>query len=232
MNNIKHFSFDLWSTLIKSNTNFKKERTLHFYKHFNSLNKSVEETKTVFRTVDLMCNATNERTGKNIDAEEMYLMVIYLLNDSFAPFGTLDLEVLYQDMEQLILQYRPVLFNTQTIDSLKRIKDNPNHTLNILSNTAFIKGVTLRKILIGLELTPYFDFEIYSDEVGLSKPNAEIYEVLLAQIRNIRKDNNISLDQIIHIGDNPIADIQGAESFGMKAFQINSNNKTINNLFD
>jgi putative hydrolase of the HAD superfamily len=72
----QHYSFDLWLTLIKSNPYFKIERTKIFHRDFNPAGKSIDDVARAFRQVDLMCNAVNERTGKNIDADEMYLMVI------------------------------------------------------------------------------------------------------------------------------------------------------------
>ena len=59
----KHYSFDLWLTLIKSNPRFKQERTSYFYEKFNTKNKSIEEVALIFRQVDLMVNAINEKTG-------------------------------------------------------------------------------------------------------------------------------------------------------------------------
>jgi putative hydrolase of the HAD superfamily len=232
MNHIKHFSFDLWFTLIKSNPAFKKERALYFHRTFNSINKSIEEVELVFRNVDLMCNAINEQTGKNISSEEMYLMVIYQLNNSPAPFGGIDIGSLYKEMEALIFKYNPTVFNPQTISCLERIKQNPDTTLNILSNTAFIKGSTLRTVIEYLQLSKYFDFQIYSDETGTSKPNAAIFNILFDNIYSVRKSKDISLSEILHVGDNPIADIAGAESVGISAFQINSNDKLITNLFN
>lgn len=232
MKNIKHFSFDLWFTLIRSNPAFKKERALFFYNHFNSLHKTIDEVELVFRNVDLMCNAINEKTSKNIDAEEMYFMVIYQLNNSLKPFESIDYHSLYREMEQLLFKHTPTIFNSQTHTYLDKIKQNNDHTLNILSNTAFVKGSTLRLILDFLELSRYFDFQIYSDEVGVSKPGAEIFNILLENIYAAREKKQISLSEIMHIGDNPIADILGAKTIGINAFQVNSNGKTIANLFN
>jgi putative hydrolase of the HAD superfamily len=226
----KHFSFDLWYTLIKSNPTFKKERALYFHKKFNSKQKSLEEVEVVFRKVDLMCNAINEKTGKNIDSEEMYLMVIYELNDSYLELQDIDLVFLYKEMEQLFFTYSPVLFNAETHNTLSALKQRNEITLSLLSNTAFIKGCSLQKIVDNLNLTPYFNFQIYSDEVGVSKPNKAIYQIMLDNIYTLRKSNTIQLTEIVHVGDNPIADIQGAQDFGINAFQINTNDKLITHI--
>ncbi len=232
MYNIKHFSFDLWFTLIKSNPDFKKERSLYFYKNFNDHKKTISEVETIFRNVDLICNAINEKTGRNIDAEEMYLMVIYQLNNSLELKKGIDLNLLYKDMEALIFKFGPTIFTPQTYDCLDKIKHKSNTTINILSNTAFIKGSTLRTIMDNLSLSQYFDFQIYSDEVGVSKPCTRMYQILLENIYKVRKSEDIALHEIMHIGDNPIADIQGATAAGMRAFQINTNGQFITNLLN
>lgn len=210
---------------------FKKERSKYFFKNFNSLNKSIEEVEIVFRNIDLKCNSINEITGKNIDSEEMYLMVIFYLNKSIKPFENIDLTSLYLEMEKLFFEYSPMLFNNETKNCLDKIKQNTKNTLNILSNTGFIKGKTLKKVLDNLEISQYFNFEIYSDEIGFSKPNLKIYNNLIFEVNKLR-NNSISMNEIIHIGDNYNADILGAQKAGIKTFQINSNNNSIIDLIN
>jgi len=230
MKHPKHFSFDLWFTLIKSNPQFKKERALYFFRHFNAQRKSLAEVESVFRSVDLMCNAINERTGKNISSEEMYLMVVYQLNGTLTPFAATDFNGLYEEMERLFFNYAPSLFSAQTPEVLSRLKQLPGTTMNILSNTAFIKGAALKKVISGLGLSEYFDFQIYSDEAGASKPSSEIFRVLLNQVYRLRSEDGIALNEIMHVGDNPVADIEGARAAGIHAFQINTNDNLISNL--
>jgi putative hydrolase of the HAD superfamily len=131
MQNIKHYSFDLWLTLIKSNPIFKQERAKYFHKNFNSLNKTLEEVETIFRNIDLKCNEVNEITGKNIDADELYLMVIFYLNNSIKPFNNIDVNELYLEMEKLIFEFSPVLFSYETANCLDKIKQKDKTTLNI-----------------------------------------------------------------------------------------------------
>ncbi len=228
---IKHFSFDLWLTLIKSNPFFKEQRAYYFYKNFNRKDRSVEEIKFIFQNVDMLCNAMNEKTGKSISAEEMYLMAVYQVNESTEIIKDLDLGSLYSDMERLVLQYMPAIFSDETLETLDRIKNRPGITLNILSNTAFIKGSTLKKVNSHLDISQYFDFEIYSDEVGISKPNIEIYDQLIEQVYRLRRDA-IELGEIIHVGDSYNADISGAQKAGIHSFQINTNHQSIIHLLN
>jgi putative hydrolase of the HAD superfamily len=226
MPDFKHYSFDLWLTLIKSNPLFKKHRSRFFHEHFNYQGKTLEEVEQIFRTVDIMCNTINERTGKNIDANEMYLMVISLMNDNQVNLHDIDINGLYQQMENLLLGHLPLIYCNRTAGVLSNLK-HQGATINILSNTGFIKGVTLRKVLLELDIYPYFDFQIYSDEAGMSKPNPALFQLMIHQAMALKP---LELHNIVHIGDNFKADIEGAQVAGITGVLINSNNESIVNL--
>lgn len=225
----KHYSFDLWLTLIKSNPAFKLERTRYFHQHLNSRRKSLDEVGLVFRQVDLMVNAINEKTGKNVDADEMYLMVISIINDYDFNFHDLDLEALYQQMEVLLLHHMPLIYGNRCLDVLSAIKGHGETSTNILSNTGFIKGHTLRKVINHLGIDEFIDFQLYSDEVRMSKPNSGFFQLMIDTIDRERHPD-LALHDIIHVGDNPLADIRGAQQMGINSMLIHSNNLSISNL--
>lgn len=218
----QHYSFDLWLTLIKSNPAFKQERANYFHRHFNYKSKPLDEVIRIFRQVDLMCNLINEKTGKNIDADEMYLMVLSTMNDGEGSVWDIDIEQLYADMEDLLFNNLPVIYSSDTISVLGHIKQNKQSTTGILSNTGFIKGVTLRKVLYQIGIDDYIDFQLYSDETGMSKPNPKFFNLMLEQLKAYHNDINPA--HVIHIGDNPIADIAGANAVGIRSLLVNSNN--------
>jgi putative hydrolase of the HAD superfamily len=220
-------------TLIKSNPAFKLERTKFFYNHFNTRNKSLEEVGFIFRQIDVMCNSINEKTGGNIDAEEMYLMVISAVNDYHYSLQDVNLPELYSEMEQLVFKYLPVAYSEETAKVLQQLKQKSgNSSFSLLSNTAFIKGSTLRTVLERIELDHYFDFQLYSDETGISKPNQQLFKMMVDAIMERRYPDKIKLEEIVHIGDNPKADIWGAETAGISSILINSNNLTISSLLN
>ncbi|MNS29755.1 dUMP phosphatase [compost metagenome] len=212
----KHYSFDLWLTLIKSHPEFKHKRSVYFQQQFNPLNKSLEEVQHIFRRVDLMCNAINEKTGGNIRAEEMYLMVLHDLYEGNT-FFDVDMDALYQTVEEMIMHNLPQLYATDTIEALQLLKSRGSK-INLLSNTGFIKGVTLRKILAAIGMDGIFDFELYSDETGCSKPNPQMFEQVFTQAQIYH--DKIDKPEILHIGDNVLADIQGAKTFGFNTFHV------------
>ncbi len=87
----------------------------------------------------------------------------------------------------------------------------------------------------GLGLAGFFDFQLYSDEEGLSKPNKQLFGLMLGKIAAVRQDSGkkaIGLKEIIHIGDNEKADIGGANAIGISSLLINSNGKGIKCLLE
>ncbi|TFF36337.1 HAD family hydrolase [Mucilaginibacter psychrotolerans] len=226
----QHYSFDLWLTLIKSNPDFKIERARYFHQHHNALHKSVEEIAGTFRRVDLMVNAINEKTGKNIDADEMYLMVIDSIHDGQLNLDKVDTLHLHAMMEELLFRYPPLLYSDVTFDTLILLKQNSGGTFSLLSNTGYITGKTLRKVLELYKLNDFFDFQLYSDEAGMSKPNKGFFNVMLNNIDIANPGKSIPLADIIHVGDNPKNDIAPTVEVGINSLLINSNKDTILNL--
>lgn len=228
----RHYSFDLWLTLIRSNPAFKKERANYFRTRFNPAGKPADEVEHIFRQVDLMTNIVNEKTGLHTDAGAMYLMVMYQLGNSAESMREVDMAELFSEMETLFFSYPPVIYNPETLTCLDRLSNNSDITLNILSNTGFVNGDTLRKLLVQLGIADYFSFQLYSNETGLSKPNPGLFQILCENIKAYRPDNPVLPGEIVHIGDNPVADVAGAEAAGLQAFLVNSNNRLITRILD
>lgn len=206
-----HFSFDLWLTLIKSHPEFKTKRVELFTSFFN-VDKPVDEVAKTVKYYDDLCNTINEVTGGNIDTFEIYLMILGSLDVDIKQIGKETLEEFYLKSEELFLEYKPVIIFENIKEFFDQIK-NQGKTVNILSNTGFIKGKTMRKFLIQEELDQYIDFHIYSDEINISKPNPLIFQ----EVKNNLKDQELPMHRVLHIGDNPLADYKGAMDFGFSA---------------
>lgn len=226
----KHYSFDLWLTLIKSNPEFKKQRALLFYNQYNPNHKTIDEVIQIFRQVDVMCNTINEKTGKNIDTDEMYLMVIIALNNYNPNIAVVNTNHLYNQVEKILFNYLPTIYCNNTFNALAQLQQITGAPFNLLSNTAFIKGKSLKIILNQLNIAQFFSFQIYSNEVGISKPNPKIFKLMYLQAKQLQPQTNLLPSQCIHIGDNVNADILGAKQIGLHTLQINTNNLTILNL--
>jgi putative hydrolase of the HAD superfamily len=62
-----------------------------------------------------------------------------------------------------------------------------------------------------------FDFSWSAAQAGQQKPHPDVFEKLLQQ-------QGLRPDEMIHIGDDPVSDIQGAQQLNIRAIWLNRNN--------
>ena len=60
----------------------------------------------------------------------------------------------------------------------------------------------------------YFDFNISASNVNAGKPEPEIFEEAL-------KQTGFRAEEICHVGDHPVNDVEGSNNFGMKSIWFN-----------
>jgi putative hydrolase of the HAD superfamily len=217
---VKHLSFDLWLTLIRSEPTFKKRRASFFKEHFDLKDRTADDIDAVFRFQDHAFNRLSEITGRSWRAEEMYGLVLHQLGVDLDPLSINDLTAIKNECNQLFYQYPPQFYASNTKEILIKLMNSRQYTLNISSNTGFIEGVVLRDILADLDILSCFEFCVFSDEIGYSKPSPLFFDHVFNQIQPIYK-GNIDKSAILHIGDNFESDIRGGQNFGFKTLQIN-----------
>jgi putative hydrolase of the HAD superfamily len=80
-------------------------------------------------------------------------------------------------------------------------------------------GLVLRKILDGYGLLTPFKLLTFSDECGVRKPAPEIFHLTLRQV-------GVAPEEAVHVGDDLVLDVQGAQEAGMRAIQVTSAPRT------
>ena len=65
-----------------------------------------------------------------------------------------------------------------------------------------------------LEIGKYFDVHLSSEEVGVKKPDRMMFNQVSCSLE-------IPHQRILHVGDNPVDDVQGAVDAGLKSIWIN-----------
>jgi putative hydrolase of the HAD superfamily len=123
-------------------------------------------------------------------------------------------------MTALIEAYaRPILVVPPAVDdtalaALEALKGG-GYTLALVSNIMRTPGAALRRLLEQFRLLGYFQHTTFSDEVRIRKPAPEIFHLTL---RAVAGDPETS----VHVGDDPILDVQGARAAGMRVIQVTS----------
>lgn len=215
---IKHISFDFWLTLVQSNPAFKYKRAQLLAQFFH-----VQQTdEMVFQTMKQwakLFNQINEQVGRNLDPFESFLIILSQLGVQTELISNDQMEAFYQKMEDLFLSIPPSLIEEPTPHYLEALK-NDGYTISLLSNTGFIRGRTLQKVMVQLDIAPYFDFCLFSDELRHSKPSAEVFHSLHQKVNEFRV---CAKEEILHLGDNEKADVAGAIRSGLQGHLIRTN---------
>ncbi len=214
---IKHISFDLWLTLIKSNPLFKIKRAEYIASSFNPLGLSEDTVSSIIRKCDKASDRLNEYTGQKISAELMYRSILKRMGHS--NLINSDFKEMISYITELFHQYPPTPLNVQVINMLQQLK-REGYSLNISSNTGFIEGNVLVECRNLSSIFDLFEFYLFSDEINASKPSALFFGEVL-------KHTNLKKNEILHIGDNKKADFEGATSFGFHALLIENKNYSI-----
>lgn len=223
MNKIRHISFDLWLTLLKSNPKFKEAKAALLHDLYNPDCFSVEVISGIMRKVDVQSTRMAEITGRNVNPLDMICRILLDMNYEYRKKITLKvLTDIHQSIQELYLQNLPSPYSEDTIPCLDKLF-NKVEVLTVGSNTGFVVSSTVREGLKRLDMFHYFDDEVFSDECGYAKPNPLFF------LEIITKDD-ILLPEMLHVGDNLIADGEGAKLAGLNGMIINSNNLTIKDV--
>lgn len=97
-------------------------------------------------------------------------------------------------------------------ETLTRLREK-GYRLGLISNTHWPLLADWRK-----ELERYFDVITLSYEHGYVKPHPSIFQVTLTKL-------HVMPNRCLHVGDDPIADIQGARQVGMKTVFVKRRNE-------
>lgn len=85
-----------------------------------------------------------------------------------------------------------------------------DYKLAIISNTGRTPGWVVRCVLTDFNLKQYFDVLVFSNEIGVAKPNPYIFQITSRILRE-------QPENILHIGDHLHTDVAGALGAGFKA---------------
>lgn len=73
----------------------------------------------------------------------------------------------------------------------------------------------MRKFLANESVTEYFDLMIFSEEIGIRKPDRRIFHLAARRL-------GVQPSEIVHVGDNLKTDVWGAKTAGLKAIYFSS----------
>ncbi|MGG4341711.1 HAD family hydrolase [Paenibacillus lautus] len=161
--------------------------------------------------------------GHLSNTEEIIDRIIELDQDGYKDKNELFIELL----EELTWNEKPMLnelldYYSKHYVSNACLMEGAIEVIERVRNSYKIGLITNGKTLIQygkmdkLGIRGYFDFILVSEEVGVKKPNARIFEMALERL-------NLPADQCVYVGDHPVKDIEGAGKAGLNTIWIQVN---------
>ena len=141
--------------------------------------------------------------------------VRWMLEELFITLPPADFKALadYFDRSLLDADPGPTLIDGAA-ETVRRLAER--YRVGVISDSGLSIGVTLREFLKRDGLLDCFTWTTFSDEVGVSKPHARIFQITLDRL-------GAQPYEAIHIGDLTHSDIAGAKAIGMVAVRLTAN---------
>ena len=210
---IKAVSIDFWETLfdfVDSET-MEKVRSRRIERFSKLLGVSSEDIEDAYESAILELHQWREKTGFEFTIEQLMRRFLKKLNID----GHVD--ECCRIFIDTIMEHFPGP-TEHAVETIKTLKDM-GIKLAITSNT--IHGEAERRLLERHGLYHMFDALIFSCEIGVRKPRRDIF---------LRTSHllGVSLFSIVHIGDDPVADIVGALRSGLWAIHYSRKREASN----
>jgi FMN phosphatase YigB (HAD superfamily) len=199
---IRLLSLDVWGTLLRGNPLFKARREALVAEAFGT---ATTPTADAMATADGDLDADTMRTGNHYGCAERLERAAGVLG--VPPLPDAALAAVEAGLTDALSTDPPTLTEPDLPDTLGRLR-SAGLGLAVTSNTGFLTGVQMRPVLANLGLR--VDHYVFSDEVGRSKPAPEIFNHLAGTA-------GYAPSQILHVGDNAVADVRGALVAGLQA---------------
>lgn len=224
---IKVISLDFWGTVAVFNPEYAKARTAYLAELFNL---PEDEAHARYQLIKRTCDAEAEKKGAAITPLRA---VKQMLEGSRVQKTALQV---LEDIEGLVRAHPPIMNDDikGTIFDLQRYK---GYVVGVSSNTNFIRGALVHDLH-----DVDWDFEVYSDELGVSKPDPDFFGVVIREGRRAFEqrypdwrgtsypDGRLSVHDMLHIGDNSVCDQRGARAAGMMGWLTKSPQETLGYL--
>lgn len=213
---ITHVSFDIWNTLIKPNPEFALART-----KFIALALNLEEAyvRQAYTHVKRVVDGLAEREGKAYSTEEVYKILFAALGVTVSQRHAREIR---QTVDETFNQFPPTVGNG--VYELLRWLEQRRITTSIASNSNYISGSVMLPWIEGA-LNHVFNFALFSDLVMTAKPAPEFFEELYDCVNADRYPTTCHFPvqdpkEILHVGDNEVCDVFGAQRAGMKSLLV------------
>jgi putative hydrolase of the HAD superfamily len=206
---VKVISLDFWETLGKSNKDFQLPRTqllARYFQYKGDLDDLHKVIKSTNKEIDTLSDIDCVQRGFVFRVNAIYQRI---MNDEHATLSVEALRALEEELSVLVAMYPPLLIEEDLTQTIRELRAR-GYKIALISNTGFIDG---RHMLVAFEkvgIRDLLDYIIFSNEIDICKPHKRIFAELISQA-------HVQPYEVLHIGDNWIADVEGSTAAEMQA---------------
>ncbi|WP_234710688.1 HAD family hydrolase [Sinorhizobium arboris] len=193
---ISHISFDVWNTLVLPNPRHALTRTKFLAACFHTEEATV---RNAYAEVKRWVNQHAIETGYAPSLFENIRLLMMHCNVHKDP------SLIAKAFENIFENCKPIVLDT-TVRLIQALVED-GYALSLGSNSSFISGRLVHDFLES-SFGSVFRFGIYSDLLGYAKPKKAFFKKII-------KSCDVAANNILHVGDHAICDLQGAQSAGM-----------------
>ena len=213
---IKAVTFDLWETLLFERDGNNAKRTFarcrNLVEALNrfGVNVSVEQ-------LDLALKETISSLLKvwDMNKDVSHLGQIWLITKcAFGGSATVKEEWIDELSSAYVSPFFevPPYLNPDAREVLQWLR-NRNMLIGIICNTGLTPGFGIKRFLEEEGIAEYFDAMVFSDEVGVRKPDPRIFHLVTKRLK-------VKPFEVVHVGDNLKSDVWGAKNAGFKTVHL------------
>jgi putative hydrolase of the HAD superfamily len=204
MNEIKAIGFDLFNTLITLEPHTLKEALGRLVHSLNQSGFILEEEPFKKSHRDAAVRHLEECKPDGRETHNRFWISSALESHGY------DVKPDDSRIAEAVEAYFTAFYDySRLIPGTQEMLDRVRATYRLGMLTNFTHGPAARKIIGQLGLTPLFDAIIISGEIGFRKPNPLVFQELCGHL-------GVLETQIMHVGDDPEADILGALNAGIQ----------------
>jgi FMN phosphatase YigB (HAD superfamily) len=213
---VKAVTFDLWETLLfERDSSDLRRRAIRRRRLTQVLSRlglgiSVEDVEAALKetTSSLMRIWDN-----NEDVPHLDMIRIFFKHASKGKPSLKDewLDELSKAYVSPLFEVPPYL-NPDACEALEWLL-NQKKQIGIICNTGMTPGTELRRFLSQAKVAKYFRVMVFSNEVGIRKPDRKIFTLTARALKARPRE-------IVHVGDNLKTDVWGAKNAGFRAIHL------------
>jgi putative hydrolase of the HAD superfamily len=200
---LKAVSFDLWLTLLKSNPEARRGRVAAIAAAFGT--QPSEALNTLSHEVSSELDRASSETGTDYGCGDRLDRIADRLRKPRLDGDARRAAI--AAVQLALLAAPPRLIEADVAQTLATLRTG--YRLMCISNTGYASGATMRQNLEKIGVAQHFDAMVFSDEVGVAKPDPKIFEVAAARL-------GLQPSEILHIGDSQVSDIGGGKAAGYR----------------